>query len=66
MFDSNLNQMLTTFIFAISSLISSYQIYNVKERIQEDNLRAMMMRPSLKIDLEGGKRSHLLNSRRLS
>jgi atlastin len=43
MFDSTLGQMLTASIFGLSTLISSYQIYNVDKRIQEDNLQHLAL-----------------------
>jgi atlastin len=43
MFDSTLGQMLTASIFGLSTLISSYQVYNVDKRIQEDNLQHLAL-----------------------
>lgn len=43
MFDSTLSQMLTASIFGLSTLISSYQIYNVSKHIQEDNLQHLAL-----------------------
>lgn len=43
MFDSSTSQMLTACIFGLSTLISSYQIYNVGERVQEDNLQHLAL-----------------------
>ena len=43
MFDSTLGQMLTASIFGLSTLISSYQIYNVDKQIQEDNLQHLAL-----------------------
>ena len=43
MFDSTLSQMLTASIFGLSTLISSYQIYNIDKRIQEDNLQHLAL-----------------------
>jgi atlastin len=43
MFDSNTAQMLTASIFGLSTLLSSYQIYNVKELIGEDNLQHLAL-----------------------
>merc|ERR1719240_2079785 len=43
MFDSRLTQMLTACIFGLSTLISSHQIYNVQNRIQEDNLQHLAL-----------------------
>lgn len=39
LFDMLSTQTQTAHIFGLSTLISSYQIYNVKERVQEDNLQ---------------------------
>lgn len=43
MFDSSLTQMLTASIFGLSTLISSYQVYNVDKQIQEDNLQHLAL-----------------------
>lgn len=43
MFDSETSQMLTASIFGLSTLLSSYQIYNVDKRIQEDNLQHLAL-----------------------
>ena len=43
MFDSTLSQMLTASIFGLSTLISSYQIYNVDKHIQEDHLQHLAL-----------------------
>ena len=43
MFDSETSQMLTASIFGLSTLMSSYQIYNVDKRIQEDNLQHLAL-----------------------
>ena len=43
MFDSTLGQMLTASIFGLSTLLSSYQVYNVDKRIQEDNLQHLAL-----------------------
>ncbi len=43
MFDSSTGQMLTASIFGLSTLISSYQIYNLDKRIQEDNLQHLAL-----------------------
>lgn len=42
-FDSETTQMLTASIFGLSTLISSNQIYNVVNRIQEDNLQHLAL-----------------------
>ncbi|KAG7378634.1 Alkyltransferase-like protein 1 [Phytophthora pseudosyringae] len=43
MFDSETSQMLTASIFGLSTLLSSYQIYNVDKRVQEDNLQHLAL-----------------------
>eukprot|EP00501_MAST-03F_sp_TOSAG23-6_P001537 GSMAST32.ASY1.ANO1.1600.1 assembled CDS len=43
MFDGRTSQMLTAAIFGISTLLSSYQIYNVSRQIQEDNLQHLAL-----------------------
>ena len=43
MFDSDTSQMLTASIFGLSTLLSSYQIYNVDKRVQEDNLQHLAL-----------------------
>jgi atlastin len=43
MFDHDTPMAVTTCIFAFTALISSYQIYNVLPRIQEDNLQHLAM-----------------------
>jgi atlastin len=43
LFDNDTNQMLTTCIFGLSTLISSYVVYNLKDRIQEDNLQHLAL-----------------------
>ena len=40
-FDRQLNQAMTTALICISTLLSSYQIYNLDKRIQEDHLNNM-------------------------
>jgi atlastin len=40
-FDRQLNQAMTTALICLSTLISSYQIYNLDKRIQEDHLNNM-------------------------
>eukprot|EP01138_Halocafeteria_seosinensis_P009460 gb/GECG01009668.1/.p1 GENE.gb/GECG01009668.1/~~gb/GECG01009668.1/.p1 ORF type:complete len:638 (+),score=94.25 gb/GECG01009668.1/:1-1914(+) len=42
-FDSETTQMLTASIFGLSTLISSNQVYNVTNRIQEDNLQHLAL-----------------------
>ena len=51
MWDGQTGQGLTTSIFGLSTLLSSYQIYNVQNRLQEDQLQhlAMFSEYSLKI-----------------
>lgn len=39
MFDHETTMGLTAAIFGLSTLLSSYQIYNVDKRIQEDHLQ---------------------------
>jgi len=41
MFDFNTSSELTAAIFGLSTLISSYQIYNLKQQIQEDKLQQL-------------------------
>lgn len=41
MFDNETTMNLTASIFGLSTLLSSYQIYNVDKRIQEDNLQQL-------------------------
>eukprot|EP00668_Euglena_longa_P003693 GGOE01004334.1.p1 GENE.GGOE01004334.1~~GGOE01004334.1.p1 ORF type:complete len:601 (+),score=219.51 GGOE01004334.1:26-1804(+) len=43
MFDMMTAQMLTAAIFGLSTLISSYLVYNVEKRIQEDNLQHLAL-----------------------
>jgi len=43
MFDMKTAQMLTAAIFGLSTLISSYLVYNVEKRIQEDNLQHLAL-----------------------
>jgi len=43
MFDSTLGQHLTASIFGLSTLISSYSVYNLDKRIQEDNLQHLAL-----------------------
>lgn len=43
LFDGQTGQMLTTSIFGISTLLSSYQIYNIDKRLQEDNLQHLAL-----------------------
>lgn len=43
MFDHETTMGLTTAIFGLSTLLSSYQIYNVDKRIQEDHLQQLAM-----------------------
>jgi len=43
MFDHETTMGLTAAIFGLSTLLSSYQIYNVDKRIQEDNLQQLAM-----------------------
>lgn len=43
MFDHDTTMDLTASIFGLSTLLSSYQIYNVDKRIQEDNLQQLAL-----------------------
>mmetsp|Transcript_21916 Transcript_21916/g.40880 ORF Transcript_21916/g.40880 Transcript_21916/m.40880 type:complete len:587 (-) Transcript_21916:347-2107(-) len=43
MFDHETTMSLTASIFGLSTLLSSYQIYNVDKRIQEDNLQQLAL-----------------------
>jgi len=43
MFDNETTMSLTASIFGLSTLLSSYQIYNVEKRIQEDNLQQLAL-----------------------
>lgn len=43
MFDGEISQQLTTHIFGVSTLLSSYQIYNVSRQIQEDNMQHLAL-----------------------
>lgn len=43
MFDNETTMTLTAQIFGLSTLVSSYQIYNVDKRIQEDNLQHLAL-----------------------
>lgn len=43
MFDHETSMALTSSIFGLSTLLSSYQIYNVDKRIQEDNLQQLAL-----------------------
>ncbi|KAJ0391903.1 hypothetical protein ATCC90586_012027 [Pythium insidiosum] len=43
MFDFETSQMLTASIFGLGTLLSSYQIYNVDKRMQEDNLQHLAL-----------------------
>ena len=43
MFDNETTMSLTASIFGFSTLLSSYQIYNVDKRIQEDNLQQLAL-----------------------
>ena len=43
MFDGQTGQMLTTSIFGLSTLLSSYQIYNIEKRLQEDHLQHLAL-----------------------
>ena len=42
-FDSRLTQMMATSIFGLSTLLSSHQIYNVQNRLQEDHLQHLAL-----------------------
>ena len=43
MFDNESTMTLTAQIFGLSTLVSSFQIYNVDKRIQEDNLQHLAL-----------------------
>ena len=43
MFDGLTGQMLTTSIFGLTTLLSSYQIYNIEKRLQEDHLQHLAL-----------------------
>jgi atlastin len=43
MFDSETSQLLTTCIFGLSTLLCSYQIYNLVKQVQEDNLQHLAL-----------------------
>ena len=43
MFDSETSQMMTAAIFGLSTLISSFQVYNVKDRVKEDDLQHLAL-----------------------
>ena len=43
MFDNETSMTLTAQIFGLSTLVSSFQIYNVDKRIQEDNLQHLAL-----------------------
>lgn len=78
MFDNESTMTLTAQIFGLSTLVSSFQIYNVDKRIQEDNLqhlalfseygRMALLPPStVKVgDMRGGGKVALLASLLLS
>ena len=64
MFDNESTMTLTAQIFGLSTLVSSFQIYNVDKRIQEDNLqhlalfseygRMALQPPTVKVEIENG------------
>lgn len=43
LFDNEASMLLTSCIFGLSTLMSSHQIYNVKERISEDHLQHLAL-----------------------
>ena len=43
MFDNETSMALTAQIFGLSTFVSSYQVYNVEKRIQEDNLQHLAL-----------------------
>jgi len=58
MFDHETTMKLTACIFGFSTLLSSYQIYNVDKRVQEDNLQQLALfseyaRAAVNTDQEG-------------
>ena len=42
-FDTKMTQMLSAHIFGLSTLISSHQIYNVEDRIKEEDLQHLAL-----------------------
>jgi len=62
MFDHETTMALTASIFGLSTLLSSYQIYNVDKRIQEDNLQQLALfseyaRMAMTMDTDKGQPS---------
>mmetsp|Transcript_16637 Transcript_16637/g.24899 ORF Transcript_16637/g.24899 Transcript_16637/m.24899 type:complete len:640 (+) Transcript_16637:111-2030(+) len=58
MFDHETTMGLTAAIFGLSTLLSSYQIYNVDKRIQEDNLQQLALFSEygrMALQADGGK-----------
>ncbi len=56
MFDNKTTMDVTVQIFGLSTLVSSYQIYNVDKRIQEDNLQHLACFSEYgRMALDGGK-----------
>jgi hypothetical protein len=43
LFDNESSMLLTSCVFGLSTLMSSHQIYNVKERISEDHLQTLAL-----------------------
>lgn len=64
MFDHKTSQMLTACIFGLSTLISSYQMYNVFRQIQEDSLQHLSLFVEYgRMALEGeGKKNETTNT----
>lgn len=68
MFDNETTMSLTASIFGLSTLLSSYQIYNVDKRIQEDNLQQLALfseyaRLAVQADNEMVEQEHTLNEK---
>lgn len=60
MFDNETSMNLTACIFGLSTLLSSYQIYNVQNRIQEDNLQHLALFSEYgRIALAGGDKAEI-------
>ena len=63
MFDNDTTMSLTASIFGLSTLLSSYQIYNVDKRIQEDNLQQLaLFSEYARLAVEGTGSAHVNKS----